>query len=133
MIIVSPTLVYLFGLLTGRPTQTRAIAIYPFILVRSKEVIEPWILNHEKIHLQQQRELLIIGFFILALVEALYALIYKRSSLFETYLWQSAEQEAFLNQNNFEYLKTRKMWSQFQYLKKKHKFSVSSRDVVTVL
>lgn len=123
----------LFGIVTGRPSKTVAVTIYPFIIVKSSVQLEPWILIHENIHLRQQRDLLIIGVILLGLVEVLYALIFKKLSLFETYRWQSAEQEAYLNYHNIEYLKTRKVLSQFRYVKNKKQFEMNSGGELTVL
>jgi len=45
--------------------KINGITLWPFILVRSNELkLDPFFINHEKIHLRQQLELLIVFFFI---------------------------------------------------------------------
>lgn len=61
-------------------------------------------LNHEKIHSKQQLELLIIPFYIIYLIEA----------IFKGYYCISFEKEAYANQDNLDYLKTRKWYSMWR-------------------
>lgn len=79
----------------------KAMAVYPFIFAR-KEYEENGIgektLNHEKIHFAQQKELLILGFFLLYL---LYWIIYGYKNI-------PFEKEAYGNSDNFKYLEKRK-------------------------
>lgn len=44
-----------------------AMAAYPFIFLRVGKALNTKILNHEKIHFAQQKELWVIGFYILYL------------------------------------------------------------------
>ena len=39
------------------------ITLYPFIILRKKHKKNKIILNHESIHIEQQKELLVIGFY----------------------------------------------------------------------
>lgn len=70
------------------------------------------VMNHEAIHLAQQKELLFVGFFLLYFLEWLFRLI--------TPPWKTAykdisfEREAKMNQDNPDYLKTRKRFSQWR-------------------
>lgn len=88
------------------------ITLYPFIILRenykkdTKESRE--IINHEKIHIEQQKELFVIFFYILYLIEY----------IFKGYYNISFEKEAYENDNNLEYLKTRKRYSFLKYFKK---------------
>ena len=54
------------------PSNYCGLAIYPFIFLNSKHLLpNKIVLNHEKIHLQQQKELLWIFFFAWYLIEYL--------------------------------------------------------------
>ncbi|UKT63422.1 hypothetical protein [Pedobacter mucosus] len=83
------------------------MAIFPFILLKSekyKDDIE--IINHEKIHLRQQLELLIFPFYFLYLLNYLLNYIkYKKHD--EAYRNIVFEKEAYDNENNINYLKSR--------------------------
>lgn len=49
------------------PKGVRAITIWPWVFYRG--VLTPDIVRHERVHLRQQKELLIIGFYVLYLLE----------------------------------------------------------------
>ncbi len=132
MIIVSSRLCKFFSWFTGFSKSAKAVTVFPFIFVRSKEDVKPWIINHERIHIRQQLELLLVGAVILYIIEFLYALIILRLPWNEAYLWNSAEQESYRNQNNFDYLEHRKLFFQFKYLFQKRKFEHND-GVVTYL
>ena len=90
-----------------------AITLYPFIIARDRLGITTY--NHEKIHLVQQRELWIIGFYLL------YAFYWFKSRIKglngkDSYMAIPFEKEAYLNQNNFKYLHDRKPHSWRKYL-----------------
>ena len=78
------------------------ITIWPFILF-SDEPSEIDI-NHEKIHLKQQVELWLIGFYLWYGLEA-----------FKGYFNNHFEKEAYSNERNLDYLKTRKRFSFLKY------------------
>ena len=90
--------------------------MFPFILLRKKELRYNQILiNHEKIHLRQQLELLIIPFYIWYLSEYyIRYLKYKNADL--AYRNISFEKEAYENDQNLNYLKNRKLWRFIKYL-----------------
>lgn len=91
-----------------------AMAIFPFIFFRKKEYINPKRLNHEKIHLKQQLELLIIPFYIWYGLEFLVKWIKFKDSK-KAYYNISFEREAYQNEYNLKYLKTRKLFSFLKY------------------
>jgi hypothetical protein len=92
-----------------------AIALFPFVFIKKNDiVVNETMLNHEKIHLRQQLELLIIGFYILYLIEFIIHYIRLKNRL-KAYLNISFEREAYRNEGNPEYLKFRKNWSFFRY------------------
>lgn len=92
------------------------IALYPFIFLRYKNLKEDEILiNHEKIHLRQQLELLLIFFYIFYGLEWAFKFLKYRNS-YTTYKNLSFEREAYLNENNLNYTKNRKFWAFLKYL-----------------
>ena len=103
------------------PKNVRAIALFPFIITRNKNDknnIE--LINHEKIHLKQQLELLVIFFYIWYLTEYFIHLVRLKDSDL-AYLSISFEKEAYFNQSDFGYLRKRKFWEFINYLKFKRK------------
>ena len=92
-----------------------AITIWPFIIINKKYKGDDVLVNHEKIHLKQQVELLWLPFFIWYFVEFLVRYVqYKNWHL--AYLNISFEREARDNEYDFSYLKNRKLFSFFKYL-----------------
>ena len=73
----------------------------------SDKDLPEYILNHEKIHLRQQLELLILPFYLWYFAEFLIQFIKLRNRK-EAYLNISFEREAYRNQFDLEYLKKRK-------------------------
>ena len=82
----------------------KAITLWPFIFVRKECSFSEIDLNHESIHGRQQLELLIIPFYLIYIVEW----------IFKGYRNISFEKEAYSNQNNLDYLKTRKLFAQWR-------------------
>ena len=98
------------------------ITLCPFgIYIRNFNVnsldIEPmsikYTINHEKIHWQQQIELIILPFYILYGLEYLIKLIMYGK---DAYRNLSFEREAYTNENNLNYLKTRKHYAWIKYI-----------------
>lgn len=89
-----------------------AITLYPFIFVKdeSNNITN----NHESIHLAQQKELWVIGFYILYVYEWIKNLSTGMSG-FDAYMNISFEREAYGNQKNFTYLQTRDTMSWKRY------------------
>lgn len=98
------------------PKGYDGITLYPFIFLKENSLKNDKILvNHEKIHLQQQKELGVIFFFILYGLEYLFYFIkYKKHH--KAYHAISFEREAYHHQKNIRYLSTRKSWSFRKYL-----------------
>ena len=93
----------------------RAFTFYPFIFIKNKENIEnETLINHEKIHLKQQIELLIIFFFIIYFIEFIWNYVHYKSFM-KAYRNICFEKEAYQNETNQNYLKTRKRYSFFKY------------------
>jgi len=88
-----------------------AITLYPFIILKNNNLkTNSTLINHEKIHLKQQIELLIIPFYILYLFEYIIRR-FQYSTHHEAYCNISFEREAYKNQTNLDYLYHRKFWS----------------------
>jgi len=90
------------------------ITIWPFVIIRPNK---NWIvINHESIHIKQQQELLIIPFYILYLIEWFIG-IFIYGSIIKSYYNISFEKEAYENQSNPDYLKSRKLFSWVNYFR----------------
>ncbi len=83
---------------------------------RDKSWIDRDVINHERIHTAQQRELLFIPFYILYILEWLFRLIQYRNP-HKAYMNISFEREAYSHGHNLDYLKTRKHYSFLKYIK----------------
>lgn len=132
VLIISKTLTYMCGLATGNQKQAKGSALYPFLIVKSEEFCVPWLVNHERIHLAQQKELLIVPFFILSFLEFLYACVVLRKTSFEAYVWTSSEQEAYRHMYDDTYLERRSLWSQFKYFKDKKEIRFTGPGQIVV-
>lgn len=93
-------------------TSLEGITLFPFIFLRpnvmqddSRELI-----NHERIHLSQQRELLVVFFYLWYFIEFLYYYLLT-FQLKKAYRNICFEREAYANQSNLNYLNTRKFWN----------------------
>lgn len=98
------------------PKGYRGMTLYPFVIIRNfldKE--NKVLLNHEKIHIRQQLELLVLPFFLWYFLEYLIRLIqYKDRS--KAYRNISFEKEAYTNECDQNYLQKRKIWSFSKYV-----------------
>lgn len=99
------------------PANYCGLTIYPFIFLKHKKLKSGKVLiNHEKIHLKQQTELLLIFFFIWYLLEFFMKLM-KYKNCHKAYKNISFEKEAYNNEANLTYLKSRKLFSFINYIK----------------
>jgi hypothetical protein len=98
------------------PKGYRGLTVFPFVFVKSGLDKEKSVfINHERIHLRQQLELLIIPFFIWYFLEYILRLIqYKNKDL--AYRNISFEREAYANEKDLNYLKKRSFWEIFKYI-----------------
>ena len=93
------------------PKSYTAITIFPFIFMkgesfRSNDVL----LNHERIHLRQQIELLVLPFYIIYVLEFLFNYL-KIKSWKKAYRGISFEKEAYENESDLNFLKRRPLWN----------------------
>ena len=98
------------------PKGYAALTVFPFVFLREEKMkSNSTLLNHEKIHLRQQAELLIIAFFIWYAIEFLIrvAALKKWNPAYKSI---SFEKEAYSNDFNINYLKIRKVWDFIKYL-----------------
>lgn len=105
MIIVSKRAIRFFEMILGEGIS--GLAFFPFIFIAPGVKITEELINHEKIHLRQQLELLVIPFYIWYLIA-----LYRKG-----YMGISFEKEAYANDHNLAYLKTRKPFNFRKYLK----------------
>ena len=95
--------------------EVDAITLWPFIICRDKSNIV--MINHEKIHIKQQAEMLIIFFFIGYILNWIINLFYYKFNLFEAYINIVFEKDAYLNEEDLEYLNSRDLYSWVNYFK----------------
>ena len=82
------------------------ITLAPFgIYILEKQMKNSRIINHEKIHWQQQLEMLIIFFYLWYLIEWFIKLFTSSGNAYKSL---SFEREAYDNEHNLKYLETRK-------------------------
>lgn len=98
------------------PKGYRGLAVFPFVFVKySLDKENPVFVNHERIHLRQQLELLIVPFFVLYFLEFFLRLIqYRNVDL--AYRNISFEREAYANEKDLDYLKNRFLWRFIKYI-----------------
>jgi hypothetical protein len=106
MVIVSDRALRFFGIFFGGSQGIRGLAFWPFIFISSDTIIDDELINHERIHLRQQIEMLIIPFYIWYLIE-----LYTKG-----YMNVSFEKEAYANEKNLTYLKKRTIFAFRRYL-----------------
>ncbi|WP_339610332.1 hypothetical protein [uncultured Planktosalinus sp.] len=96
--------------------QFSGIALWPFIMVKSKaEKNNKVFMNHERIHLRQQQELLILPFYFWYAVEFIVRWI-QYKEIHKAYRNICFEREAYCNETDLKYLKFRKIWSCLKYV-----------------
>ncbi len=99
------------------------ITLFPFIVLREKYrdvhyykyKKAPKLINHESIHIEQQKELLVLPFYVLYTVEWLIKSILCLSSS-AGYRRISFEREAKLNEKKEDYLETRKRYAWIKHI-----------------
>lgn len=93
------------------PKGFEGFTFFPFILLKSKDCKKDvYLINHERIHLRQQLELLIVFFYVWYLIDFVRHFIMTKNARL-AYRRILFEVEAYDNERNLEYLKTRKIYS----------------------
>lgn len=94
--------------------DTRAMALFPFILLRHGSPTED-LLRHERIHLRQQLELLLLPFYVWYLADYARHRLCGRNHR-EAYLAICFEREAYAHDHDPSYLDRRPRWAFRKYL-----------------
>ena len=95
--------------------RIKGITLFPFIFISSRKKILSIDINHEKIHLRQQRELLVIFFYLLYFLFWIINL-FKYWNLDKAYKNIAFERESYIFEGNLNYLKQRKRFAWFNYV-----------------
>lgn len=98
------------------PKGYSGITLFPFIILSKFDLKQNEVMiNHEKIHIRQQLELLILPFFIWYGIEFLikWAICKDKNIAYRNI---SFEREAYSNEKDLNYLKPRSFWSFLKYL-----------------
>lgn len=97
------------------PKWARGITLFPFIVLSEKlDKKNLVLLNHEKIHIRQQLELVVVFFYLIYVLEFAFRYVQYRN-------WQTAyrnisfEREAYENEKDLNYLKKRSFWKFISY------------------
>ena len=96
------------------PEGYKGVTIWPFVFY--KGLLSNKFIVHEKIHLAQQKEIIVLPFFVIYLLNYFWNLLRYRFNHDRSYRNIIFEKEAYENQDNPKYLSNRKL---FQYLRKK--------------
>ena len=98
------------------PRGFRGLTFYPFVFLADKDdKLNEVFINHEKIHIRQQLELLIVPFYLWYFTEYLIRLLQFRNRK-KAYYAISFEREAYANEKDLEYLKSRSFWRFLRYV-----------------
>jgi hypothetical protein len=98
------------------PRGFRGLTLFPFVFMADKDdKLNAIFINHEKIHIRQQLELLILPFYILYFLEFLVRW-FQYKDKFEAYKNISFEREAYANEKDLNYIKQRSFWRFLKYL-----------------
>lgn len=90
-----------------------AINLFGILFVRKGGVVSEVVLNHEKIHTSQMKELGYIGFYLIYLVEWLVRLLMPGNA----YRNICFEREAYINEHNLEYLSSREHYAMWRTIR----------------
>lgn len=91
------------------------MALWPFILVKEKNAANDKVLiNHERIHLRQQIEMLLVPFYIVYITHYFINLIRYRHHD-RAYRRIIFEREAYAMDGDLEYLRTRSTWNWLRF------------------
>lgn len=98
------------------PKGYAAISLVLWLIVKPNVTITPRFLNHEEIHERQQKEMLILLFFVWYALEFLIRFLFCWNRK-KAYRSISFEREAYANESNLDYLTTRRHYSWLKYIK----------------
>ncbi len=99
------------------PKGYRGMTVFPFVFLSNRNEVDfSILLNHERIHLRQQLELLVLPFFVWYGIDFLVKLIRYRDKS-KAYRNIVFEREAYENEKDLDYLKSRSFWRFLNYRK----------------
>lgn len=99
------------------PKGFRGMTVFPFVILRyRKDAALSVLINHERIHIRQQLELLVLPFFVWYVLEYLLRLLQYRDRQL-AYRNISFEREAYQNESTPDYISERKLWEFTDYLR----------------
>ncbi len=99
------------------PKGFSGITLFPFIFLKETKLLSNvTVIQHEKIHIRQQIELLILPFFVWYVIEYLIRILQYRNTHL-AYRNISFEREAYANEMQKNFLQKRKFWNFINYLK----------------
>ena len=100
-------------LLSGR---FKGISLWPFVILQSDHLKkDDFFINHEKIHLRQQLELLVLFFYVWYAIEFFLRYLNCRDGML-AYRNISFEREAYRRENDLRYLKKRSFWAFLKFM-----------------
>lgn len=98
------------------PRGYSGITIFPFVFFTHSSLLQNQkLINHEKIHIRQQLELLVFPFFIWYILEFIFKW-FRYQNVHLAYKNISFEREAYQNDSNYNYIKEKKYWSFLKYI-----------------
>ena len=89
------------------------VNVFGTVWARDPSWLDSHVLNHERIHTAQQRELLFVPFYVFYLVEWLW-LWARRGSWRRAYYDVSFEREAYAHGHDMDYLRRRRRYAQWR-------------------
>lgn len=93
----------------------KGMCVYPFVLVEREAEITSQLITHERIHLRQQLETLVLPFYLWYFIEFIFRILQYRN--FEkAYRNISFEREAYYFESHEEYLNVRKRFAWIGFL-----------------
>lgn len=94
----------------------KGISLWPFVILQNKYLkADRYFINHEKIHLRQQLELLVLFFYIWYAIEFFVRYLDCKDGML-AYRNISFEREAYRRESDLNYLKKRSFWAFRKFL-----------------
>lgn len=118
-IVTSNRIVRFLGNFISLGSNAMAITFYPFLFITSDNKSNEELIRHETIHIRQQIELLIVGAWLLFILEYSYAKFVKKLDSRQAYYYTALEQEAHRNAMKRDYLCRRRPYATLKYIRDK--------------
>ncbi|MDE5687805.1 MAG: hypothetical protein K2I18_04170 [Paramuribaculum sp.] len=94
--------------------QYGAINLFGVLFYKPGMTLTPQVLNHERIHTAQIRELLFVPFYLIYLAEWFIRIIACKGDIYKAYRSISFEEEAYCHGDDLNYLSTRRHFAQWR-------------------